>query len=314
MAGQQEPADDKVYCVRCGAENRAIALYCESCGQLLGDTPTSAREWSLGGTRVETGPFQPKGLADLVTETFNVYSHSFRAFFTISLIPLTPAIALNLLLEVVPGTVGALVVLALSSLISLLLVVLVWGAIVHAVALSYLGHRILVAQCYGRAWNRVVSLVVVVLLLAAVSVPLLYLSIRFPLFVVVCLGATAYLLVRWFLSPQAILIESHRSLNSLRRSAQLVQGTWWRVFGLGVAFLLVSVGVSLVLSIPGLIIGLASPLLGDILITTAGVVASPVLGIGATVVYFDLRARKEGFDLARLQEEMGDAGAERGFA
>ena len=41
-----------------------------------------------------------------------------------------------------------------------------------------------------------------------------------------------YLFVRWFFVPQAVVIENARGWQALVRSSGVVQGFWWRTFGL----------------------------------------------------------------------------------
>ena len=41
-----------------------------------------------------------------------------------------------------------------------------------------------------------------------------------------------YLAVRWYFVPQAVVIEGARGPAALARSTQIVQGSWWRTFGL----------------------------------------------------------------------------------
>ena len=59
-----------------------------------------------------------------------------------------------------------------------------------------------------------------------------------------------YLAVRWYLVPQAVVIDGARGLRALRRSGELVQGFWWRTFGLLVAANLAAVIPGLVLVTP----------------------------------------------------------------
>jgi hypothetical protein len=112
----------------------------------------------------------------------------------------------------------------------------------------------------------------------------------------------------------------------LRRSWQLVQGSWWRVFGISLLGFLVVILIGLVLQVPFLVVRSLvgggtgfTPVLSPG--TTAAVAAPSVLGLvigaigsivaatctrpitaGVTVLlYTDMRMRKEGLDLALHQ-------------
>jgi hypothetical protein len=102
-----------------------------------------------------------------------------------------------------------------------------------------------------------------------------------------------FLAVRWFLVPQAVVIDGARGAGALRRSGDLVQGFWWRTFGL-----VVLANVAVV--IPGVILlepftaiaestdDSAWELVGGIVTTS---VTSPFLALFSTFLYYDLLAR-----------------------
>jgi hypothetical protein len=133
----------------------------------------------------------------------------------------------------------------------------------------------------------------------------------------VMLGAIAFLLpgiwlyVAWAFALPALLIEGLRGPEALRRSYGLVRGRWWRTFTVvAIGFLLAIVistltrGVFLI----GLLISDADALVLA-LSALAGIVglaiSAPFQAALLTVLYFDTRVRSEGFDVARLAEELG---------
>lgn len=99
-----------------------------------------------------------------------------------------------------------------------------------------------------------------------------------------------YLAVRWFFVPQAVVIEGRRGVDALRRSGELVQGSWWRAFA-----------IVLLAQIPGILIevpfaSLAASanrqlyvLIGQ---TVTQALAMPFVALVATLLYYDLRARR----------------------
>ena len=137
-----------------------------------------------------------------------------------------------------------------------------------------------------------------------------------------------YFLVRWCFYPLPILLEESSVMISLRRSSQLVKGNWWRVFGITLAIfliysiiyiiLLISVSIIFFL-IPGTdaffdtastldtILFLTEPTPHEIgwgiylfwLLFTSGIhsLTMPIVSIGYTLLYFDMRIRKEAYDL-----------------
>lgn len=103
-----------------------------------------------------------------------------------------------------------------------------------------------------------------------------------------------FLAVRWFFVPQAVVIDGARGADALRRSGDLVQGFWWRTFGL---VLLANIAIA----IPGVILlapftaiaestdRAAWELVGASVTTS---VTAPFVGLFATFVYYDLLARR----------------------
>lgn len=100
-----------------------------------------------------------------------------------------------------------------------------------------------------------------------------------------------WLLVRWAFAAQAAVVDELSPVGALRRSAELVKDRWWRTFGmLVVSGLLFALLGSLVTAI------LAGVGNGAIYVAGLIVVEATVLsltGIFATLLFFDLRARRE---------------------
>jgi hypothetical protein len=101
-----------------------------------------------------------------------------------------------------------------------------------------------------------------------------------------------WLLVRWSLFAQCIVLEDLSWRHGLRRSFELVRGRWWRT----ATTLVVAVGVALLLG-PAFGMGmlLVSPIGLGVVNLIAGVVytlAIPFAAIATTYLYYDLRVRR----------------------
>jgi hypothetical protein len=103
-----------------------------------------------------------------------------------------------------------------------------------------------------------------------------------------------YLGVRWTFATQAVLLDRVRNVDALRRSAELTTGAWWRVFGLLLlAILVVTVATATI----GLPFELGAESADSGALRTAGLVVvrtltAPFFTLMATLLYFDLRARR----------------------
>jgi hypothetical protein len=103
-----------------------------------------------------------------------------------------------------------------------------------------------------------------------------------------------YLFVRWYFVPQAVVIEGAREAGALRASGRLVEGAWWRTFGM---VLLVNVLVLLVVVVLGAPFTAAADATDRALWSLAGQtvaasVTQPFAAIFSTLMYYDLRERR----------------------
>ena len=80
-----------------------------------------------------------------------------------------------------------------------------------------------------------------------------------------------YLAIRWFFVPQAVVIDRARGAGALRHSGEAVEGFWWRT-------LVIVLAANLLAALPGFLL--------------AEVVTAPFIAIIATLLYYDLRARR----------------------
>lgn len=142
------------------------------------------------------------------------------------------------------------------------------------------------------------------------------------------LPLVAWLWVRFSLAPAVVVFETAGPVTALRRSARLVQGAWWRIFGISALVYLIAAVAGYVIQIPFNMIGAFSTMPG---ISSAGADPEPaelfaVMGVfmlfillGALVsqlvtalfpqlalglLYVDQRIRKERLDVT-LAEAAG---------
>ncbi|MYU03071.1 hypothetical protein GTY81_03990 [Streptomyces sp. SID8366] len=146
-----------------------------------------------------------------------------------------------------------------------------------------------------------------------------------------------WLMVRFSLAAPALMLEKQGIMHSLRRSAKLVHGSWWRILGIQLLSGLIVGVVRVVISIPFTLIALIasddglSSLLGQngghvgwtfLLIVGIGAVIGttitlPISACVTVFLYIDQRIRREGLDLelaraAGVQGTPAPAGAAPG--
>jgi hypothetical protein len=127
----------------------------------------------------------------------------------------------------------------------------------------------------------------------------------------ICFPVFLWLFVRWSVAIPAQLAEGIGPVRALSRSWDLTRGSWWRIFGtLLVMYLLQSaVGGALgILAYPiGLFVPFVPPVVHGAIVLTLGTASQalvlPVLYLCVVLIYFDLRIRREHFDLDQLARQ-----------
>jgi uncharacterized membrane protein len=104
-----------------------------------------------------------------------------------------------------------------------------------------------------------------------------------------------YLLIRWFFVVQCVVIEDRRGFDSLARSGQLVRGSWLRVFVIVVVTQALAAIPALLISVP---LEAAADSADRDVIALAGemaasIVTAPFVAIVATLLFYDLRVRRD---------------------
>jgi hypothetical protein len=193
---------------------------------------------------------------------------------------------------------GVVVVILLAVVAS----TLATGACFKAVGDAYLGERPTAKGSLAFALRRVHSILWVTVLGGFVAF----------LGLLACIIPGIWLYVSFAVAVPALLMEGVRGSRALGRSRQLVKGRWWPTFGI---ILLGSILAGIVSGAITAVIGalsvadpdneLVAVVLGAIGGTVASMLTTPFQAAYVTVIYFDLRVRKEGFDLQLLAERLG---------
>jgi hypothetical protein len=176
------------------------------------------------------------------------------------------------------------------------------AATLQIVTVAYLGGEPNWRQSLKLATQRLPSLLWLACL-TGIGLLAAFLALVFP---------GIYLAVAWSLAFCALMAENLKGSAALGRSYRLVRGRWWPTFGtLLLAYILMMV-VTFFVQLPLLVaLGSVDPssFAGFLAAALSGIVTSvittPFLATIFILVYFDLRVRKEGFDLELLTQAVG---------
>ncbi len=270
---------------------------------------------------------QPMTFAGILDAMFTLYGKHFRLFLGVSAVYLFFGLGLEMSSAIFRASVESTDIITVTRVLTVaafvicatsVVYLLVAGGVIFASARVYLGQhttpRAALAQGVRRFWAYLGSSVLWSLTVGVLAITLI--GIPFAI----------YLATLWSLYSIPIIVEECTAANGLRRSRALVKGTWWRVFGILFTIHLILFMISFILSealefiFPlterapdeGILEMMLFILLGpplESLNSTAvlsylirsfielGITAllMPIGIIGSTLLYFDLRIRKEGF-------------------
>ena len=257
---------------------------------------------------------KPMTTAELLDRTFFLYRKYFPLFVGIAV---TPALVI-FLAEVLYSSYGAskmanatsgagiisivpMLTLAMLIYVAVILFVnaIAQGAAIAAVSDVYLERSSSIGKAFAGLRGKILSIIfATILMYFIVLIGAIFLIVPGIIF-----------LTAFVLTVPAIVIENLTPVAALGRSWDLTKGSRLRVLAVYVILLVLTYVVSIVFAIPGLIMtgisGLKDPtsvsMLARILSATgtffAACLATPLGAIAFSLLYYDQRARKEGFDL-----------------
>lgn len=266
-------------------------------------------------------------LAELLDETFRIYRREAALFIGLALCITLPGLVMGLMAGSYRsagwmtkffqslGNPDALQAMAqspppqsdpalslLASLVRLVLVPVTLGVIVYTTNEILHGRTPGIVDALEGTLRRYWALAGLSLLVGLVAV---------SSFLLLTIPVVLLVLVRWAVSVPALLVEGLAPSRAVGRSWSLVEGRWWRTLGIFLVVLLLTWVASAILgatggAVIGLVPGLTDDQRGALIVVTgslAGALVLPVNYIAITLMYYDLRVRREGFDLDRLAQQ-----------
>jgi len=256
--------------------------------------------------------FQPMSIGQILDQAFRIFRQNFVQFVTIVAVVEVPLILLQVLalMGVQPavaedGTVHPeaiatrMVVVLISVLLLLIGRGLINAVLLKSVSESYLGNEVSVGQAYGFVWPKLGRIIWASIAYGVVvGVGLLLLVVPGVLFML------------WYsLLVPVIVMESMATGAAFKRSKTLVRGNLGKVFLL--TFLLAVIG-AIAGGLCGGIAAIVAPksqLTSGLANLIAQILVAPLSSAAMVLLYYDMRIRKEGFDLEMLAKQFGSGEA-----
>jgi hypothetical protein len=199
------------------------------------------------------------------------------------------------------GPATVILALLIGTLAAVIAAAAVTAAVAAALAELDAGRRVTAMAACRLAWNDRRALAGATGLQFVISVLLVLTVVGIPYAI--------YRLIRTSLFAQACVLESDTARDSLRTSADLTRGQWWRTAGLTAL-------IDALAILSGPIFGVAILLLTSQSLTFINIVGAlvyavtvPCAAIALTLYYFDLEARRAGERPASSQKVRADSPA-----
>lgn len=214
------------------------------------------------------------------------------------------------------------IVLAISLGYYIVLLPLAQGGVIRLVGDDYLDRPGGVGPALRLVLSRAAPLVGYALLELAIGLGPLAVSVAVALLIggpagagllvllaIGCLVLDIFVFIRLSLGVQALILERLSPIAALRRSWRLTTGSFWRIFLFYLVINIVSGVVGGILGgLSSLIVGTAPALTqASIQVVASGLISiftSPFLLILLTLVYYDIRIRREAFDIEMLAQSL----------
>ena len=265
---------------------------------------------------------RPRRATELVDASFQLLRRYYPQLVTVSAITMSPGVLARILTrdamsnpQMMTANPGPLFAVALAAI---LCVTVCDAVLTIAVSDGYLNGEIDLSRAFGTGMRKIIAvflasffrglLVLLAALAIGVSVPIvgaLKMPLLFVLIVPLGIWLVVYVLLRTFAIIPVVVLENVGANTSMGRTLELSKHCAAHIFfSLGLAFFLYFI-------FSGIISALGITLLTP---ATAGIIGAvliipiyPLLTVVSTMLYYDLRIRKEGFDLEIMSRELGSS-------
>jgi hypothetical protein len=273
---------------------------------------------------------RPMSIAELLDKTFSLYREHVIVLTVIVAIPnlfllLFRLIQVSMLSFLSSKPVG-LILMSLAVFVVYLAVALIsLAATIVAVSDIYLGEKTGIGKSYAGIKSCLLALLFIFLLvgMGIALLPILLIITAFvlgwfwfvPIFLILFTVPVILLSLAWSLSAPIAVIEKLGPIDSMARSARLTKGSRGRIFVILLVAIVIIGIVNVIFQFPILIITLAmlgkgqpvpswALVSGHVLAFISSSLVGPIFTIATSLSYYDLRVRKEGFDLQFMMSSL----------
>jgi len=255
---------------------------------------------------------RPLSISELLDRTFHLYRNNFLVFVGIMAIPQLLVLALQLT-RAVTLTTGPLQrfspIAVLAGLASYVAIEISAAATIMAVSNIHLDRPVSLGLAFSSAKGSMLRVVLITLAVGiAAGIGLIFLIVP-----------GVYLWLMWSLAIPVTVLEGGGLNASTKRSKELTQGSRGRIFVIYLLIIVLAMVVGMIFQVP---LGILAVLLGrgnaggaiSLIVAVSAVgsfistsLVGPLATIALTLIYYDQRVRKEGFDLQLMMATLQPA-------
>lgn len=268
---------------------------------------------------------RPMSLGEVLDRTFSLYKRNFWLFIGITALPFLILLVLRVGLAsfqtanvgvartggtapvISSGVIaGAITAGVIFGFLYLVLIGAAQAATVFAVSDLYLGRPASVRGSYGRVGGKALR-VIAILILVSLSVGVGFILLIIPGFILLC---------RTALSVPASMLEDSKSIRSIERSMELTKGHALQLFLIFLLVWFLTYVAALVFQVPFVYLqteaikahqalSFGVLILQNLATFLSEVLIAPIGTIAFCLMYYNLRVRKEAFDVQHLMASLG---------
>ncbi len=285
---------------------------------------------------MEGRALRPLGVGEALDASFNLYFRNLGLLLRIAAVVVIPVVVLTAILiligvqetdvtnpdaalyEIANGEIrlvdeGTFVAMSVTAaILGALAYLIVVAALFRAISELYLGRRASARESLGAGARRAHSVLwIFVIIGLAFFLALIPGAASLPLLFIFTLPFCIFLLVRWCVAIPALMVEGTKGSKALGRSWELVESRWMATFGVlvvgAIFIILLEILVTLAAEGLGSLADEQTTLYFALLSAANGIgtiISAPFQAAIITVIYYDLRVRKEAFDVELLTEQL----------
>ncbi len=314
------------FCGNCGNRVSDLAIACPKCGTMTPHGEAQDHTPKLARAYEHAPDLRPLGVGEIIDAAIKVYKNNASTLLTLTAVVVVPVQIVSALIiasglpdfdqstaiRTTPGATApnvdfgalrtAIAAVLVSSLLNIVAAQLATAASLRTVSEAYLGERPDWRESLSFALRRFAPVLGAAFLITILS----------GLAFLACVIPGIWLSIAWSVAIPALLFEGIGPTKAMSRSFGLVRGRWWSVFGVYVLSQLIAGVLRFIVGgIFGVVLRAGSSatltvfLRNAIVGSIAGVLITPFIAATIAIIYFDLRVRKEGFDLELLAQRFG---------